>query len=423
MEYKISQLKNGLKVLIVPLKSLSSVTLTVWVKTGSRNEAENVAGISHFLEHMVFKGSEKRPSAKVIADELDSMGSEHNAATSKDWTKYYIKCRSNDLEKAFDILSDLTLNPIFSQNEIEKEKGSIIEEIKMYEDTPMYHIGDVFEELVYQGTPLGRDIAGSKETVSNMKRSDFLKYRDSYYFSQNMLVTVAGSVDEKEVLNLSQKYFGDLKSGESHQEELDLVQSGPKFKLSQKEKEQVHVILGFLADGRKYKNKYAQTILATILGGGMSSRMFSEVREKRGLAYAVRTSMDRYIDTGYIGTYAGLDTKRSLEGVKIILEEHYKVVNGKEPIKESEVKKAKEFLKGHLALSLEDTSDVSSFFGEQQLFMDKVLTPKEVFKKIDSVSLEEINFEARRLFVPERLNLAVIGTFPKPVDFDKILKG
>lgn len=412
MNYSYTKLSNGLGVLIVPIASLSSLTATVWVKTGSRDENIENNGISHFLEHVVFKGSKKYPSAKIIADELDGMGSEHNAATSKDWTKYYIKSRSSDLEKVLDMLSDVVVNPILASEEIEREKGAIIEEIKMYEDTPMYHIGDVFENLIFQDTSLGMDISGSIENVSKMKRSDFIDYKDRRYKTDNMLVTVVGGLKTTEALDLVKKYFGgleiDVTTTDSSQE-INLTQDKPRFKLYEKKKEQVHVVLGFLADGKRYKNKYAQTVLATILGGGMSSRIFGEVREKRGLAYAVRTSMDRYIDTGYMGTYAGLDTKKSLEAIKIILDEHYKIARTAKTLKKDEIERAKEFLKGHLSLSLEDTSDVSSFFGEQQLFLGEVLSPDDVFKKIDLVSEEYIYYEAKRLFVPERLNLAVIG--------------
>ncbi len=424
MKYAKSVLDNGLRVITIPMPSLESVTVTVWVKTGSRNETIKNNGVSHFLEHMFFKGTTNRPTAKQIAEEIDQIGGVQNAGTSKEYTEYYIKCRADKIEVAFDLLSDMTLNSLLDAKEIEREKGTIIEEIRMYEDTPMMAIGEVFEGLIYSGNTLGMDIAGTEKTVSEMKRKDFLDYRSSFYHAENMIITVAGGVDEKKVLELSNKYFDKLVSKPltATANTFKTVQNAPKIKLHNKKKEQAHVILGFIADGKNYKNKYAQTVLSTILGGGMSSRMFTEVRERRGLAYSIRTSMDRYTDIGYLGTYAGLDTKRAVEAVKVMLDEHYQIINNpKSAVTVSELNKSKEFLKGHLALALEDTSDVSSFFGDQELFSEKVLTPEEVFKKIDKVTMDEVNHEAKRLFVPERLNLAIIGPYDNEEEFKKIV--
>lgn len=423
MQYVKGILNNRLRVITVPMPSLESVTVSIWAKTGSRNETSKNNGISHFLEHMFFKGTKNRPTAKQIAEEIDQIGGVQNAGTSKEYTQYYIKCRADRIEVAFDLLSDMTLNSLLAREEIEREKGTIIEEIRMYEDTPMISIGEVFESVIYEGNSLGMNIAGTEKTVSEMKRSDFVDYRSNFYTPENMILTIAGGVTEKQTLELAEKYFSKLIKSTTKPafNKFTARQVEPKIKLHNKKKEQTHVILGFLADGKNYKGKYAQTILSAILGGGMSSRMFTEVRERRGLAYSIRTSMDRYIDSGYIGTYAGLDTKRAVEAVKVMLEEHHKILNSKFLVSNAELLKAKEFLKGHLALSLEDTSDVSSFFGDQELFSDKVLTPEEVFKKIDKVTMDEVNFEAKRLFVPERLNLAIIGPYEDDEKFKKLL--
>ena len=424
MKYAKSVLDNGLRVITIPMPSLESVTVSVWVKTGSRNENSKNNGVSHFLEHMFFKGTTNRPTVKQIAEEIDQIGGVQNAGTSKEYTEYYIKCRADKIETAFDLLSDMTLNSLLDAKEIEREKGTIIEEIRMYEDTPMMNIGEVFEGLIYSGNTLGMDIAGTEKTVSEMKRQDFLDYRSSFYTPENMIITVAGGTIPEKVLSLSQKYFSGMPNAKCQMlnAKYKANQSKPQVKLHNKKKEQAHVILGFRADGKNYKYKYAQTLLATILGGGMSSRMFTEVRERRGLAYSIRTSMDRYTDIGYIGTYAGLDTKRAVEAVKVMLDEHYKITNSQQPIVSSELLKSKEFLKGHLALALEDTSDVSSFFGDQELFSEKVLTPEEVFKKIDGVTIDEVNYEAKRLFVPERLNLAIIGPYGNDTKFANLIK-
>jgi len=427
MHYNNSVLKNGVTLLTVPMAGLTSATVTVWVKTGSRNENSKNNGISHFLEHMVFKGSSKRPTAKEISEVVDGIGGEFNASTGKDSTNYYVKCRTSDIETAFDILSDMVINPILDKAEIEREKGTIIEEIRMYEDTPMMKIGDTFEELIYAGSTLGMDIAGTEESVQNMTRDDFVSYRKSYYYAENITVSIVGGIDQKVVEKLTEKYFDNLQFPISNFQSIynDTIfkskQTAPQIKLHSKKKEQTHVILGFLSDGKNYKNKYAQTLLSVVLGGGMSSRLFLEVRERRGLAYSVRTSMDRYEDIGYIGTYAGLDTKKAEEAVKIILEEHYKIRNSKFEIRNSELLKAKEFLKGHLSLALEDTRDVTSFFADQSLFSAEIMTPSDVFTKIDRVKLEDVLFEAKRLFVPERLNLAIIGPYESDEVFKKLL--
>lgn len=408
------------------MPSLPSATVCIWVKTGSRNEDKKTNGISHFLEHMAFKGSKKRPTAKEISEVIDGIGGEFNAGTGKEYTNYYVKCQAGNIGVAFDILTDMLINPILDKEEIEREKGTIIEEIRMYEDTPMMKIGDVFEELVYDGHRLGWDIAGSEKTVKNITRDDFVRYRKSYYYPENIVVTVSGGVDREEVLKLSKKFFKDLKvkppQKESELDKFILTQSSPRIKLHKKKKEQAHFILGFMADGRDYQGKYAQSILAAILGGGMSSRIFIEVRERRGLAYSVRTSMDRYIEAGYMGTYVGADVAKATEAVKVVLDQHYQLSSGKSKISKEELIKAKEFLKGHLALALEDTRDVASFFGEQELFLPKVKTPGEVFALVDKVSVDDVMLEAKRLFVPERLNLALIGPYKSDSKFDNILR-
>ncbi len=425
MTYKKFVLKNGLKVVFTPLPNLESATITVWVKTGSRNEEVRINGISHFLEHMVFKGSKKRPSALEISKAVDAIGGEFNAATSKDWTNFYIKARVASLETAFDVLSDMVLNPLLKKEEIEREKGVIIEEIAMYEDTPMIKIGDVFEELMFAGSSLGRDVAGTADSVRRMAKSDFERYRELHYYPDNMLITVSGGVSEKEVRELVEKYFGELQSGPKKDKpafnKFSARQVGPQIKLHSKKKEQAHLILGFLGHGRGYEGRFAEAILSAILGGGMSSRLFIEVRERRGLAYAVKTSIDRYIDTGYLATYAGVDPKKIEETITVMLDQHYGISNGQFPISKEELIKAKEYLKGHLALALEDTKEVNDFVGLNELFLGKVETPEEIFKKVDKVMIEDVVDAAKKLFRPERLNLAIIGPYKDADKFKKLI--
>lgn len=424
MDYRLQTLSSGLRVLIVPMPNLESATVCLWVKTGSRWEEAEISGISHFLEHMTFKGSRKRPSAKAISEAVDAIGGEFNAATSKDWTNFYIKARAANLGIAFDVLSDMVLNPLLKSEEIEREKGVIVEEIRMYEDTPAMRIGDVFEQLIFAGSSLGRDISGTEKSVKGITRKDFERYRKRHYYPQNMLVSVAGGVEEKKVTALAEKYFQNLRFSTANFQAISDFQSKqkkPQIKLHPKKKEQAHFILGFLADGRAYQGRFSQAVLAAILGGGMSSRLFLEVRERRGLAYAVKTSIERYQETGYLGTYVGADVAKIDEAIKVVLDQHYAISNLKFKISNSELKKAQEYLKGHLALALEDTKGVTAFFAKQALFLEEIFRPDQIFQKIDAVRLEDIYFEGKRLFVPERLNLAIIGPYNDQSIFERLV--
>ncbi len=425
MNYKLQTLPTGLKLLTVSMPSLESATVTVWVKTGSRNEGKDISGISHFLEHMTFKGSKKRPTSREIFQAIDSIGGEFNAGTEKDWTNFYIKAGKENIEIAFDVLSDMVLNPLLKPEEIEREKGTIIQEIKMYEDTPTVKIGDVYEELIFAGNPLGWDITGTPESVKKINKNDFERYRKIHYHPENMVVTVAGGINEDDVLDLVKKYFGSLtpfKRASFKNKRFVSRQTKPQFKLKTKESDQAHLILGFMCEGKDYEKRFVQSLLSVILGIPASSRLFIEVRERRGLAYTVRTHMTRYEDVGYMGTYAGVDIEKCDEAIKVILDQIYGLASKKYPVTEAEITKAKGFLKGNLALALENTSSVSTFFGEQELFLKEVLTPEQIYKKIDGITLDEIYAEAKKLFVPSRLNLAVIGPFKSGEKFVKLLK-
>ncbi|MGD8744051.1 MAG: pitrilysin family protein [Candidatus Woesebacteria bacterium] len=422
MKYKKSKLKNGLRIITSPMPTLESATVTFWVGVGSRFESKGVRGLSHFLEHIVFKGTKKRPTARVIAAEIDSFGGVFNASTSKEWTNFYIKARSGVLKIAFDVLSDMVLNPLLRKEDIEREKGVILEEIAMKDDTPISKIGDVFEQVIFSGNSLGEDIIGTKETVKRIERDDFVDLRSKHYNPNNILVTVAGGIDEKEIDNLVEKYFGDLKGNDKLKpKNISHKQEKPRVFLEKNDGNQAHFILGFLGNPMGHKERYAEAVLSALLGSGMSSRMFTEVREKRGLAYAVRTSMDRYTDCGYMGTYVGADVKRVDEAVKVVLDQHYGLAKGKYPIGEEELKKAKEYLKGHLALSLEDTRSVNDFIGVREILLNKVETVESVYKGIDKVTKKQVMNVAKKFFIPKRLNFAVIGPFKNRSRFDKIL--
>lgn len=423
MDYKLDKLENGLRVLTVELPSSESATVTVWIGVGSRFEDKRVSGLSHFLEHMVFKGSKKRPSAKEISEAIDSFGGEFNAATSKEWTNFYIKARVGKIETAFDVLSDMVLNPLLDASEIEKEKRVICEEIAMYEDTPMLKIEDLFENLIFEGDPMERDTAGTKESVRRVKRPDFVSYRKSHYVMDNILLTVSGGVKRNEVLDLAEKYFQNISKGKEKVFKHFVYKNNKKrMLLKNRKNEQAHLIIGFLGNKRGHDKRYEEAVLDSILGGGMSSRLFTEVREKRGLAYSVRSISEHYRETGYFGAYAGVDLKRIDESVKVILDQMYGLSKKIYRIEDGEFNKAKEYIKGHLALSLEDTRTINAFFGIKELLLRKIETPQEIISRIDKVTKNGVYEYAKSIFNKEKLNLAIIGPYDNPKHFEELIR-
>jgi predicted Zn-dependent peptidase len=420
MDYEITTLKSGIKLLTVPMPSLESVSMIVWVGVGSRHEPSGIAGISHFLEHMTFQGSKNYKNAQRIAEAFDQIGAEHNAATSQEWTNFYVKVKSDNLGKAFGILADCLQGPVFSKEDIEKERGSIIEEIAMFEDAPMEKVGDYFNELVFKGNSLGRDIAGSPQTVSSIKRQDFLSFRDKHYVSNNMAITVAGNFDKSEVGNLCESKLAIFAKGTKESPERFVsIQKSPQIFLKNKKSEQAHLIVGFQGYPRSHKFHYSEILLSTILGRGASSRMFDEIRWKRGLAYAVYTSSVSYADTGSFETYVGSDVGKIDEVIKLVLQVYKSVSSKAKSIKRTEFEKAKEFIKGHIALSLEDTENAAGFFGERLIGGEEVLTPEQIYKKIDKVDLQGIYEVADDLFRNEKLNMAIIGPYDNQKRFEK----
>lgn len=423
MKHNLSRLKNGLRVLTVPMPNLESATVTVWVKTGSRDETNKISGISHFLEHMAFKGGERYPSAKEVSEAVDSFGGEFNAATSKEWTKYYIRARTSSLKTAFDILGDMVLSPLLKLEDINREKGVIVQEIAMYEDTPVRRVWDIFEQLIFKGHDLGRDIIGTKEIVTSFNRNDFKRYREKHYVTDNMLISVAGGVTHKKILDFVEKYFEGVKKGKSKRSKrFEKSQKSPATRLYSKKKEQVHLVLGFLGNRFGHKDRYSDAVLNAILGGGMSSRLFTEIREKRGLAYAVKSGIDNFFDTGYFAVYAGVEPKKTEETIKVILEQLYGLANEGLSITQKELKKAKEYIKGHFALSLEDTSAIADFYGYEKLFLGRVRSVEEVFKGIDKVKVEDVYASAKKIFKKEAVNLALIGPYKEQARFEKLLR-
>jgi predicted Zn-dependent peptidase len=423
MKFNRKVLPNGLRVLTIPMPSFESATVMVMVGAGSRYETKTNNGISHFLEHMAFKGTEKRPHALDISTIIDGIGGEFNAFTGKETTGFYVKSAADKVEIAMDVLSDMLLHSKFDAKEIEKEKGVILEEINLYEDTPSRKIWDIYEELLYKDTPMGWDITGKKEIIKKVQRKDFLTYMSSFYGAQNLTVVVAGGIDSSKIEELVNKYFGKMDKFDTlRYKKVSENQKKPELLLKQKKTEQVNVALGVRTVPLEHPDHYPLEVLASILGGGMSSRLFHEVREKRGLAYSVRSSSYHYGDCGSLVSIAGVDPKKVKEAISVMIEEYRKISNFKSQISNQELKKAKEFLKGHLVLELEDSRSVAGFYAQQELLEKQIDNPAAILEKIEKVTVEEVKSVAKKYFVNEGLNVAIIGNFTSGQEFENLLK-
>ncbi len=423
MKYQYTVLPNQLRLITIPIEEVQSATTLVLVGAGSRYENKKNNGISHFLEHMAFKGTAKRPSAIEIASIIDGMGAESNAFTGKEYTGYYIKSAADKVDVSLDLLSDMLTNLQLDPKEIEKERGVIIEEINMYEDTPARKIGDLIEELLYGDVPLGWDIAGTKKVIRSVQREDFLDYMKSLYSTDNMVLVVAGKIDPKDIEKKAEKYFAGLNQFPiASFEKVIENQTKPAIKLHHKKTEQAHFALAVRAAGLANEtDRYPLAILGSILGGGMSSRLFSEVREKRGLAYYVRAYADRYIDVGYFAAFAGVDKTRIDEAIEVVKNEFLKVAKDGE-ITDEEVTKAKEYNKGHFVLGLEDTQSVATFFGMNQILEKEIKTPEGMLEKIDAVTRDDVQRVAQKYLDTKAYNLAIIGDFQDEERFAKIIR-
>ncbi|MFH1187121.1 MAG: pitrilysin family protein [Candidatus Levyibacteriota bacterium] len=422
MKFQKKILPNGLRVIAVSMPSLESVTALVMVGAGSRYETKKNNGISHFLEHMAFKGTKKRPQAMDIMNLIDGIGGEFNAFTSKEVIGYYIKSASNHIELCLDLLSDILQNSKFDQLEIEKERGVILQEISMYEDAPMRKIGDIYERLVFGNNPLGWEILGEKEVIKSVKRQDFLNYMAKLYSADNMTVIIAGGVVANRAFKLADDYFGKVKRFDTlRYVKVKDKQEKPRVFIKHKKTEQAHIAIGFKTTSLLSSDRYPLAVLSTILGGGASSRLFHEIREKRGLAYFVRTSSEHYQDNGTLVSFAGLDPVKIDEAIKVLVSEYVKI-REKGVKSKNELKKAKEFIKGHLVLELEDSRSVAGFYGQQELLEEKIENPDILLKKIDSVTREQIEEVTKKYFTKKGLSLAIIGDFDSRQRFENLLK-
>ncbi len=422
MKFHKKILPSGLKVITAPMSGTEAMTLLVLVGTGSKYETKNINGISHFLEHLFFKGTKHRPEPGEVNRALDGLGSEHNAFTSKEVTGYWVKAAGKHFDSALDIVSDILLEPLFKADEIERERGVIIQEISMYEDMPQRKIGDLWETLLYGDQPAGWDIAGTKSIVNRIKRDEILDYKEKQYVASNALVVAAGNIDAKSAEKKIIKAFSSFKRGRAFSKKpTKEVQKKSGVNLMFKETDQTHLVLGFRGYDMFDDRRYALGLLGVILGGNMSSRFFMEIREKLGLAYYVHASAQHYTDSGYLAASAGIPHKDLGRVVELMV----KILKDVKTygVSESEIKFAKDYLRGSMALSFESSDEIATFLGEQALFYKKIETPEEVLSHIEKVQKSDIMKAAKELIRPGKINLAAIGPHKNTAGYEKILAG
>lgn len=415
-------MKNGLRVILVPVQSMTTATVIAVVGTGSRYENEMENGLAHFLEHMFFKGTKRRPKAERISRELDALGASYNAYTGKERTGYYAKVASGEIIGAMDIIHDLFLHSTLSQKEITKESGAILQEINMYADQPSRTVYDDFEALLYgKEHPLGRTILGPKENITRFTRKDFQQYLKRCYGARNTVICVAGKFPQKIVLDKIRKDFADLDPGERiAYDPFVATQAQSQVSIRNKKTDQSHMILGVRTAGARSQDRYILNVLANILGGGMSSRLFTEVREKRGLAYSIGASMDLVQETGALIAYAGVEHGNLTQTIDIILKEMKKIAL--KGVTKEELERAQSGFAGRIAFGYETSDDIAEHFAEQEALRGKIILPTQTLEKIKKVTQQDIKRVAREVFVEEGLNLAVIGPHArKKAELERIL--
>lgn len=421
MKFNKTIFKNGLRVITVPMKDNPTVTVLVMVEAGSKYETKEINGLSHFLEHMCFKGTTKRPKAIDISRELDTVGAQYNAFTSREYTGYYAKADYKHLPMLLDVISDIYLNPVFDDKEIEKEKGVIIEEINMYEDLPHRKVQEIFMRLLYGDQPAGWDIAGMKENIKNIKRSDFLDYRRKHYVPSATTVVIAGKFDERKILGSIQKIWGVVSAGKKKDKAKTIESQGkPEILLQHKDTDQTHLVLGVRSFDTYSKNNPAIKVLSAALSDGMSSRLFQKLRDEMGICYYVRAENDTYTDHGVLQVSAGLDNKRVKEGIGAIMEELRKLKT--ELVSESELNKVRQQLQGNLYLGLETSDSFAEYCGYQEVLNKPIKTPEQIIAEIQAVTALDVKKIASKIFQDKNLNLAIIGRFKDKNEFLPILK-
>ena len=412
-------LGNGVRVVTAPFPQVGSVSCFVMLAAGSRYETPESQGIAHFAEHMFFKGTERRPSARTISTEIDAIGGEFNAFTGKELTGYYVRCGAETRDVALDVLADMLLASRFDESEIDREKGVILEEMNVYLDTPQRYVGNVYDRLLYADQPLGWDILGTRETIESATRETFVSYLDTWYRPDRMVVGIGGRLGDG-LGDRLEELLGGIEArptGQAHPVELP-PDTSPVL-LHTKSSEQAHLILGVRGYPIGHPNRYALQLLAVVLGGGMSSRLFTEVRERRGLGYYVNAGSTAYMDAGTFYATAGVDVARVDEAITTILGELRKTAA--EPVPADELEKARGYAKGRFVLRLESPQGTIQYGLRREVLEGEIEEPDELLRRLDEVTVEDVQRVAADLFEDERLYLALVGPFDDPARFEKLL--
>lgn len=415
MEKKL--LPNGVTVIKDQIKDAKSFTLLVMFRTGSRNETKDIWGISHFLEHMAFKGTVSFPSPELLAKELDSLGAMHNAFTSKEYTGYYIKGSKIVFDRALQIISEMTTAPIILDTEVDKERGTIIEEINMYEDDPRRKLGDYFENDIYDDEQVAQDIVGTAVSLQGIHAKELINYRDKYYTAGNAIVSISGYVpdDFDKKVDLS---FDSIKSG--REEFLPKVTKSTKtINIYNKKTQQTHLALGFPGIGELDSDNVAVKVLSVVLGANMSSRMFNEVRVKRGLAYFVQTFSDNMHETGSFATFAGLNNDKVYDALRVMKDVYLSVL---ERVPKEELRRAKDYIEGIITLQYEDSEYRSESLALEEIYGEELKSLDDKLAEVEAVTVEDILRVAKRLIDFDKVCLSLIGPFKEEVEFAKILQ-
>lgn len=416
------KLKNGLRIITVPQAGAKSAVLFVFAGVGSGYEPEETAGISHFLEHLMFKGTPKRPTPLLISETIDSIGGSMNAFTGREHTGYYAKVNARHFDLALDWLSDIYLNANLTDSDIKREKKVILEELNMYLDMPMHYVDELWYQLLYGKHPLGRNIIGTRAAIRSMNQKHLKDYRSKHYHAGNTVIVLSGRVSpSSELTRKISKAFGSIESNRTkiNMPALSEKQSHPGILVQYKKTDQTHFCLGARGYSLQQSERFPQAILATILGGNMSSRLFSLIREQNSLAYYIRTSADTMKDTGFIVTQAGVDNNRIQQAIAMVLSEYKRIKD--ESVPAEELRKAKEYLKGILWLSIESPENLAGYYAQFEILGLKPISPDEVCRQLDKVGAEDIRKLAKKIFRNESLNLALIGP-SRSSQFKKILK-
>jgi predicted Zn-dependent peptidase len=421
MHYK-TVLPNGVRVVTGPMTGVRSASLIFYYGVGSRFENPRIQGVSHFLEHMLFKGTEKRPDPMMVSQEIEGVGGMLNAATGRESTNYWCKVPSTHFPLAFEVLADILRNSVIDSAELDKERSVIIEEIRSVQDSPEDLVHDVIDEVVWGDQGIGRPIAGSEETVENIDRAAMVEFWRNHYRPERLVVAAGGDVTHEHVVALTEQYFGDLQAtGDASDFEPTINdQSEARIRLVDRETEQAHLCLALPALSYATERRYVQGTIEAILSSGMSSRLFQEIREKRGLVYSVYGYFRPYADIGQAVIYAGTDLERVEETVGALVEELRKLRDDGVPA--DELQRTKELRKGRLLMGLEDSRSVASWVGSQELTYGEIRTPEEVMARIEEVTAQQVQELSQELFQPDLLSLALIGPYSDPKPFADLLK-